>query len=184
MRLKNTYRNKIMKKDYRLGFKYELPLTDVLFLGFGYFVFAGLFLYNKPIGLIISTFCVGFTLFIAMKRYNKYLSQRYKYKINIIIDTGDKCLKFYIYTNMFSIDDDGTVYIFLKKKDKRNPITTVYRKDDNKTDRWDWLPEDYISISFEYNSITDNFEKHIFSAEELKEMIFKITENTVQINKK
>lgn len=27
-------------------------------------------------------------------------------------------------------------------------------------------------------SITDNFEKHIFSAEELKEMIFKITENT------
>lgn len=77
------------------------------------------------------------------------------------------------------------LFIFsLKKKDKRNPITTVYRKDDNKTDRWDWLPEDYISISFEYNSITDNFEKHIFSAEELKEMIFKITENTVQINKK
>lgn len=115
MRLKNTYRNKIMKKDYRLGFKYGLnPFTDALFWVFGYFIFAVWFLFKKPIVLIISTFCVGFTLFIAMKRYNKYLSQRYKYKINIIIDTVDKCHEVYIYTNMFSIDDDGTVYIFLK----------------------------------------------------------------------
>lgn len=172
-----------MKKDYRLGFKYGLPLTDALFWGFGYFIFAGLFLYKKPIVLVISTFFVGFILFVSMKRYNKYLSQRYKYKISTDISTSITSFRCYIYTNMFSIDDDGNVFIFLKKKDKRT--TTVYKKDDDdEPDCFAWLPDDYILSSFEYNSITDNFEKHIFSAEELKEMIFKITENTEQINKK
>lgn len=80
---------------------------------------------------------------------------------------------------MFSISDDGTVFISLRKRDKRIPITTVYRKDDNESNLFSWLPEDYIFRDFEYNSITDNFENHIFSAEELKEMIFKITENTL-----
>lgn len=85
---------------------------------------------------------------------------------------------------MFSVSDDGTVFICLKKRDKRIPIVTVYRKDDNKSNLFSWLPEDYDFREFEYDSITDNFENHIFSAEELKEMIFKITENTEQINKK
>lgn len=175
-----------MKKDYRLGFKYGLnPLSNALFLVLGYSIFAVLFLYNKPTVLIISIFCVGFTLFIFMKLYNKHLSKRYRFKIGIIINTVYTCNIEYIYTNMFSIDDDGTVFIFLKKRDKRNPITTVYRKDDDdEPDCFAWLPDYYTFTYFKYNSITDNFENHIFSAEELKEIIFKITENTEQINKK
>lgn len=84
---------------------------------------------------------------------------------------------------MFSISDDGTVFIPPRKRDKRIPITTVYRKDDNESNLFSWLPEDYV-FRFEYNSISDNFKNHIFSAKELKEMIFKIIENTEQINKK
>lgn len=169
-----------MKKDYRLGFKYELnPLCNsLLCIFFGWGLLLPIF-YKNSIVLIITVFCIGLTLFVATKRYNKYLSKRYRYKIGII-DTEYK----YIYTNMFSISDDGTVFISLRKRDKRIPITTVYRKDDNESNLFSWLPEDYVFRDFEYNSITDNFENHIFSAEELKEMIFKITENTEQINKK
>lgn len=66
----------------------------------------------------------------------------------------------------------------LRKEIKKNPIKTVYRKDDNKSNLFSWLPEDYNFKDFEYDSITDNFENHIFAAEELKEMSFKFIENT------
>lgn len=175
--------DKIMKKDDRVGFKYKLnPLCNSLFCTFIYLAFSVPTFFNNLIIPIISAFCIGFTLFVATKRYNKYLSKRYRYKIGII-DTEYRCKITYIYTNMFSISDDGTVFIPPRKRDKRIPITTVYRKDDNESNLFSWLPEDYV-FRFEYNSISDNFENHIFSAKELKEMIFKIIENTEQINKK
>lgn len=173
-----------MKKDYKLGFKYELkPLGNSLFCTFVYLVCAVPFLVDNLIVLTITAFCIGFTLFVAMKLYNKNLSQRYRYKICVFNTYINRCYLKYLYTNMFSVSDDGTVFICLEKRDKRIPIAPVYRKDDNKSNLFSWLPKDYNFKDFEYDSITDNFENHIFSAEELKEMSFKIIENTEQTNK-
>lgn len=113
-------RKKIMKKDYKIGFKYELkPLGNSLFCTFTYLVCALPFLVNNLIVLIITAFCIGFTLFVAMKLYNKCLSQRYRYKIGVFNTEKNRCHFKYLYTNMFSVSDDGTVFICLEKRDKK-----------------------------------------------------------------